>query len=154
VDAGRVVSGYAVTGGGGMRCAFPSYPLLAPALRCGHGDATAQDASRGGQRVRPAGQDDRHLRAQHDPRAVGARHKTETFRQDVAGHEVGHHEHVRVSDDRVDDVLDCRRVEVDRVVERQRAVRRRSSDLAAIRRPALRGDLDRRGQLRIHRLHC
>ena len=84
--------------------------------------ATAQEASRVVSAVGAAGQDDRHARAEHDAGGVGAGQEGQALGQHVAGLEVGHDQHVGAPGDRRDDVLDRRRLEADRVVERQRPV--------------------------------
>ena len=82
--------------------------------------------------VGPAGQDDRHPRAEHDAGGVGVGHERQVLGQHVAGLEIGHHQDLRLARHRRDDALDPRGLRADRVVQRQRAVEDAALDLAAI----------------------
>ena len=62
------------------------------------------------------------LRAEHDAGRVGAGQERQALGEHVARFEVGHDEHVGPARDRRVDLLDLRRLQADRVVERERAV--------------------------------
>ena len=68
---------------------------LAGALASGrYSTATAQENSRAVFLVSAAGQQHRHAGAQHEAGALGLRRVGELLRQDVAGFQVRHHQHV------------------------------------------------------------
>ena len=123
------------------------------AARCATSAATAHEASRvvteSARLVRMIGT----LRAEHDAGRVGAGEERQALREHVAGLEVGHDQHVGAARDRRVDLLDRRRLEADRVVERERAVEDAAGDLAAVGHLAQRRRLDRRRHLRVDRLH-
>ncbi len=105
------------------------------------------------QRIRAAGQDDRHARAEHDAGGVGAGEEGQALGEHVAGFEVRHHQHVGAPRHRRVDFLDLRGLGTDRVVERERAVEQGAGDLAAVRHLAQRRRFDRRGHVGIDRFH-
>ena len=102
--------------------------------------------------VGAAGEHDRHPRAEHDARAVGAGEVLQLLGEHVAGLDVRHHQDVGPARHRRADALGARRVLADRVVEGQRSVEDAALDLAAIGHLAQRRRVERRADVRIDRL--
>ena len=106
-------------------------PAALAGLAAGLGDEHRDRAGGepGDERIGPAGQDDRHPRAEHDAGGIGAGHEGQALGEHVARLEVGHQQDVGAAGHRRIDLLDARRLGVDGVVERQRAVDERAGDL-------------------------
>ena len=101
--------------------------------------------------VGPAGQDDRHPRAEHQPGAVGIGQEAELLGQDVAGFEIRREKNVGIAGDLRVNALGFGGLLADRVVERQWAVENAAGDLSALGHLAKRRGVDRGRHLRSHR---
>jgi hypothetical protein len=123
-----------------------------PQAAAGHqaGDRTRGEL--GAPVVGAAGQDDRHARAEHDPRAIGIAHESELLGENVAGGEIGNDDDVGIAGDHRVDLLDACRFLADRVVEGQRAIEDGTGDLATVGHLAQRGGVGRADHARIDRL--
>ena len=100
---------------------------LAPRRHHHHGHGAGGKAAC--QRVGAARQNDRHTRAEHDSGSIGLGEKRQALGKHVPRLKIGGHEDIGAPGNQGHELLDHRGLRTDRIVERQRPIDKRTTNL-------------------------